>query len=329
MFKGFPRGFKPLPGLEFKSSGRYRLIKKLGEGGMGSVWLVQKIGDATFRKLMAIKLVKNDRLQDPRILEMFSDEARLVANLIHPNIVQVYQLSRVNNEVYIVMEYVYGTSLLDVMRRAAELGSPFPVDVGSYIAIRVARGLHYAHNKVNYEGSHLGIVHRDVCPANILISYRGIPKLTDFGVAKAATSKVDPEGHVLWGKYPYVAPEAVSRRGTDPRSDIYSLGLVMFEMFTGHLAHDADSTSTLQNIMNREQRGDLDVRIWRHDFPEPLAEVISKAVSQDPQTRHQDARELSSELEQVMLQHFMFPDEDRLADYMSSLFPEAEKHRWY
>jgi len=317
------------PGTIIRGTGRYRFMRLLGEGGMGAVWLAEKIGEAGFRKLMAIKMVKDERLKDERALEMFLDEARLVANLVHPNIVQVYQLFKREQAVFVVMEYVFGTSLLDILERAEELGEPVPVDIGTYIAIRIARGLYYAHNKVNPEGQHLGIVHRDVCPSNILVSFRGVPKLTDFGVAKAATSKVDDEGNVVWGKYPYMAPEAVSRKGTDPRSDIYSLGLATFELFTGHLAHEATNTRALKEILAKETRGDRDVRLFRDPFPAPLAEVIIKATDRNPEKRHANAKEFAEDLEQVLLMHMMFPDEERLADYLATLFPEARKHRWY
>ena len=204
---------------------------------MGQVWLAEKRGAANFSKLVAIKMISTTKVGDQRVVRMLMDEARLVANLVHPNIIQVYQLARNRNEVFIVMEHVFGVSLLQIIERAKDLGENVPLDLVAFVFARICYGLAYAHNKHNRHGEHMRIVHRDICPTNILVSFRGIPKLTDFGVAKALTSDVDDEVHVAWGKYPYMAPEAVQRKGTDQRSDIYSLGLVMFETITGRMAH--------------------------------------------------------------------------------------------
>ncbi len=186
-------------GRILRASGSYRFAHLLGRGGMGEVWLAEKIGAHGFSKLVAIKTIAANRLEDLRILEMFLDEARLVANLVHPNIVQVYQLARNRKEVFIIMEHVFGRTLLQLMERLNRLDRRLPVDVAVYLIARVCHGLYYAHMKHNRRGRHLAIVHRDICPSNILISFRGIPKLTDFGVAKAITSTVDDEGNVVWG----------------------------------------------------------------------------------------------------------------------------------
>lgn len=312
-----------------RMSSTYRFLKLLGEGGMGQVWLAEKIGAAGFSKLAAIKTIRKERVADRRVLEMFMDEARLVANLVHPNIVQVYHLFRTRREVFIVMEHVFGVTLLEVLDRLRAQRRRMPPEMGAYVVSRICHGLYYAHRKTSRDGHHLGIVHRDICPSNILISYRGIPKLGDFGVAKARSSNVDDEGNVVWGKYPYMAPEAVRRHGTDPRSDIYALGLVLFEMFTGLLAHAAPDTATLKDILSQESRESLDVRRREPDFPEPLAKIILKATEYDPGDRYQDAHQMGTDLEQFLLAHFLFPDEEKLSEYMASLFPTGERHRWW
>lgn len=321
--------FRKGKGRIVRSTGSYRFAKLLGEGGMGEVWLAEKIGAANFSKLVAIKTVKNAKLRDERIMEMFLDEARLVANLVHPNIVQVYQLARTSREVFIIMEHVFGRTLLDLLERLKKKRMSLRIDVGVYLIARVCYGLYYAHRKHSRTGAHLQIVHRDICPSNILISFRGIPKITDFGVAKAITSKVDDEGNIVWGKYPYMAPEAVSRQGTDPRSDVYSLGLVMYEMFTGEVAHDVDSTRALMALLDEQDDDARNVRRLSPDVPAGLAQIIEKATDPEPDRRHQTARELASDLEQFLLSHFMFPDEESVADFLAEVFPQAEKHRWW
>jgi serine/threonine protein kinase len=321
--------FRHGEGRVLRSSGSYVFRRQLGTGGMGEVWLAEKLGLAGFNKLVAVKMIRREVLRDGRTLEMFLDEARLVANLVHPNIVQVYQLGRTRREVFIVMEHVFGVTLLNLLERLAELGREVPLDAGCYIMARIAHGLHYAHRKCSRDGTHIAIVHRDICPSNIMISFRGIPKLTDFGVAKASISTVDDEGNIVWGKYPYMAPEAVRRQGTTPASDIYSLGLVMFEMFTGHVAHDVDSTRALTDLLRAEEARDRDVRRHRPSVPEPLAAIILRATDPDPAARFGTARELAQALEEFLLMHFLFPDEERISEFLASLFPQAEKHRWW
>lgn len=311
------------------SSGRYRFVRLLGKGGMGEVWLAEKGGYAGFSKLMAIKMILTEKLKDQRTVEMFTDEARLVANLIHPNIVQVFQLGRTRREHFIVMEHVFGTSVLQLMERLQAKGVRMPTDVGVYIAARVLHGLHYAHNKHSREGKHIGIVHRDICPSNILVSFRGIPKLTDFGVAKATTSRVDDEGNIIWGKFPYMAPEAVHRRGTDRRSDIYSVGLVMFEMFTGRMAHNVGSTRALKSLLEETDHQERNVSEHLADVPAPLAAIILQATNPDPEHRFEDAAGMARELEQFLLQNFLFPDEARVSEFLAQHFPDAQKHRWW
>ena len=278
---------------------------------------------------MAIKRVRPGRASDQRYTEMFLDEARLVANLVHPHIVQVYQLFELSGEVLLVMEHVYGVSLLQLLDRLEARQKRLPIDIGCYLIARILNGLYYAHRKCSRDGVHLGIVHRDICPSNILISYRGIPKLTDFGVAKATTSTVDDELETVWGKYPYMPPEAVKRQGTDRRSDLYSIALVMFEMFTNRLVHEAGDTSGLKGILMSETPEHRDVRLYVEGFPDRLAEIILKASDPDPLLRHQSAKELGSAVESFMLEEYLVPDEDRLADYLATVFPEAKQHRWW
>ena len=153
--------------------------------------------------------------------------------------------------------------------------------------------------------------------------------IASIGVAKADSSTVDDEGNVVWGKYPYMAPEAVNRRGTDPRSDLYSLGLVLHEALSGEVAHNVDSTRALNRRLECETVDDRDLRRFRSEIPEPLARIIARAWHPDPEARYQSAKQLATDLEQALLAHFLFPDEESLADYLLSLFPQAARHRWW
>jgi eukaryotic-like serine/threonine-protein kinase len=328
-FSGVAARFKKGPGRVFSLTGHYRLIRVLGTGGMGSVWLAEKQGASGFSKLVAVKMIAKEKLGDPRTMRMFLDEARLTANLIHPNIVQVYQLAGTRRELFIVMEHVFGVTLLELIDRARGKGEFVPLDIVAFIIARVCYGLAYAHQKHDREGRYLGVVHRDICPTNILVSFRGIPKLSDFGVAKATMSHVDDEQTTVWGKYPYMSPEAASRKGTDRRSDIYSLGLVMYEAITARMAHNVEDTSALQHLIKEERPHDLDPRAIVEFCPEGLAEIVKKATAADPSARYQNALDMARDLEQWLLTSFLFPDETRLSDYLAQRFPQAQKHRYW
>ncbi|MCA9322573.1 MAG: serine/threonine protein kinase [Planctomycetes bacterium] len=314
------------PGAKVRSAGSYQVGRLLGKGGMGRVYLVEKLGVHGFSKLMAMKVLPKHGL-GPVAARMFLDEARLTGGLTHPNIVQVNTLGETRYEYFIIMEHVFGVTLLEFIERHEELGIAVPVNFGCYLIARVLNGLHYAHNKHDREGQHLGIVHRDICPSNIMLSFRGIPKLTDFGVAKAKMSHVEDETDVVFGKYPYMAPEQVQRLGTDPRSDLYSLGLVMYELFTGKLVHEVGDTAML--IDEFENKDIPAPRELEPSLPVDLSDVIVKAISLKIEDRFRSAKQMRQELETFLLKNFMFPSQEDLADYLCELFPQAAKHRWW
>lgn len=305
--------------------GTYRILRLLGEGGMGKVFLAEKLGVHGFNKLMAIKLMPKAGLSRQGAL-MFLDEAKLTANLTHPNIIQTFQLVETRHDYWYVMEHVFGVTLLDFIERHAELKKRPPVDYSCYIITRILSGLHYAHNKQSRNGEHLDIVHRDICPQNIMISYRGVPKLADFGVAKAKTSHTENEQQVTFGKYPYMAPEQVLKKGTEPRSDLYSLGLVMYELFSGAPLHEAANTSMLvEDLKSAAPPPDA----FNEDVPPDLSHIIMKAIRNDKDKRYKSAKNMRVAMESFMLQKFMFPDQDGLADYLTTLYPDADRHRWW
>lgn len=315
------------PGKVIRGSGRYEILRLLGEGGMGRVYLAEKAGAFGFCKLMAIKVLPKNRVRYKSDRAMFLDEARLCGGLNHPNIIQVYQLGETRQEFFIIMEHVFGITVLDLIERFQELDTDIDVKYGVYIMTRVLSGLHYAHNRHNRDGQHMGIIHRDICPSNILISFRGIPKLSDFGVAKSKLNEFDDEKKIVFGKYPYMAPEQVRREGTEVRSDIYSLGLVMYELFTHKLAHEVGNTAMLlEDLESKEVVPPIELNA---NIPADLSKIIMKAVSTDKEDRYKSAKAMRLALETFMLKNFMFPEQDDFADYLCDLFPKAAKHRWW
>jgi eukaryotic-like serine/threonine-protein kinase len=314
------------PGDIISGRGSYRILRLLGEGGMGRVFLAEKLGPHAFSKLMAIKILPKARIRSDYDVSMFFEEGRLTGNLIHPNVIQTYQIGERRDYYFMVMEHVFGVTLLDFIEEHAKQGREIPLGYGCYIISRVLSGLHYAHNKRNREGHHLGIVHRDICPSNVLISFRGVPKLSDFGVAKMKTSPID-ERKINFGKYPYMAPEQVRREGTTPRSDLYSLGLVMYELFTGKLVHEVADTAMLLEDFEGDPVPPPHVVADR--VPQDLSDLIAKANELNPDDRFRSAKVMRQALDNVMFSHFIFPDPDDFADYLCEIFPSAARHRWW
>ncbi|MEE9312589.1 MAG: serine/threonine-protein kinase, partial [Planctomycetota bacterium] len=208
----------------------FKLVKKIAEGGMGAVYEAIQIGADGFEKRMAIKTILEDFSTNDEFVEMFIGEAKLVADLIHQHIVQIYQLGRVDKQCYMAMEFIEGVNLEQFLDRHLQYKKRCPTELCVYIASRIARALEYAHKKRNKEGELLGVVHRDVSPKNIMISSDGVCKLTDFGIAKARNLMKDKEGDVLMGKVQYMSPEQAAFEQTDGRSDIFSLGICLYEL---------------------------------------------------------------------------------------------------
>ncbi|OHB75227.1 MAG: hypothetical protein A2Z34_01760, partial [Planctomycetes bacterium RBG_16_59_8] len=238
---------------DFTDASRYRLIRKLAVGGMGSVYEAVLYGAEGFQKTVAIKTIKERFTDDREFVELFIGEAKLVADLVHQNIVQIYQLGKMEKLYFIAMEYIQGVTLQEFMNKHMELGKRVPLELGIFAISRVCRGLEYAHNKRDNTGNLLGVVHRDVSPKNLMISSEGEVKLTDFGIAKARNLMKDQEGSVLMGKAQYMSPEQAQYMTTDKRSDIFSLGIVMMELLTGvNVFADDETTTVLQNVVYKE-----------------------------------------------------------------------------
>ncbi|MBF0198921.1 MAG: serine/threonine protein kinase [Planctomycetes bacterium] len=219
-----------LKNLEYQT--KCNILRLVATGGMGSVYLAEQIGAFGFKKIVAIKTIRTDLIENKSTREMFISEAKLVADLIHENIAQVYNLDTCDNVLFIVMEYIKGINLSKLIRRHIKMQKQMDPEMAAFICSRVARALSYAHHKSDHEGNLLQIVHRDVTPANVLIDTLGVVKLTDFGIAKALTMGTPDEKKVLMGKYPYMSPEQVALKGTDSRSDIFTLGVLCYEMLT-------------------------------------------------------------------------------------------------
>ena len=216
--------------------GQYEILEKIASGGMAELYKAKRTGVEGFQKIVAIKKILPHLADDEEFVTMFADEAKLAAQLNHPNIIHIYDLGKIQAGGYfIAMEYVDGRDLRgrSSSRRHATLGVPLPVPLAVYIASKVASALDYAHRRRDAEGHELNIVHRDVSPQNILISYEGDIKLCDFGIAKAASKASKTQSGALKGKIQYMSPEQAWGKPIDRRSDLFSLGVVLHELLTG------------------------------------------------------------------------------------------------
>ena len=309
----------------YKYLGAYTILRTLAEGGMGTVYLAEQHGAVGFAKTVAIKMVHKDLVDDAMFKDLFVSEAKLTADLIHENITQVYQLIDMAGSLAIVMEYVHGLTLDDINDRLDEVDDYFPSDLAAFFVSRVARALAYAHTKTGRDGKALGVVHRDVTPPNILVNWQGVVKLSDFGIAKAATRRGPDERSHLIGKIPYLSPEQARMEGADARSDIYALGLVFYEALTGRAAFNAETVEEV--IAMHEKNVVTSVRKYNPDIPKELESILLRMLAYYPKFRFQTAAEVVLALETYLYHDKYGPTNEKLRDYLAGLFPEKDRAR--
>lgn len=295
----------------------YEMVRKIAEGGMGYVYEACQRGAGQFRKTVAVKLIREEYSTIPEFQNNFIGEARLVADLVHTNIVQTYHLGMIGGQYFMVMEFVNGVNLEQFLERHISLGKSIPVDLAAFIVSRIARGLAYAHEKRDKEGRLLGIVHRDIGPKNIMIAHEGDVKLTDFGIAKALDLMYNEEGQVIAGKDEYLSPEQANYAVTDARADIFPLGIVLTELLLGkNIFRNADRLESRKNILHLPipQFSTL-----RADIPPKLEAIIQKALQRDRELRYQSAAEIMTALEMYLYGDGYGPTNEKLATYMREL----------
>jgi eukaryotic-like serine/threonine-protein kinase len=297
------------------------LVRKVAEGGMGSLYEAVLHGPQGFEKTVALKTIVERFSQDEHFVELFIGEAKLVADLVHQNICQVYQLGRVGQRYFIAMEFISGVNLRQFLRRHAETGRSLPPELAVFITSRICRGLEYAHSKRDKNGLLLGVVHRDVGPHNVMVSTEGEVKLTDFGVAKARTQTAElQDEQVRVGKAEYMSPEQVRLETTDARSDLFSVGAVMFELLTGQRLFTADTARQARaKVLEREIPRP---RSLNPTISEGVEEVLLRTLQRDPAARYQTAGELGTDLEYQIYHQGYGPTIVTLEKHMRGLFPE-------
>ena len=309
----------PAGGSENKTSeyGRYVLLERLAVGGMAEVFRAKRKGVEGFEKVVAVKRILSHLSSNKDFIDMFVDEAKMVASLSHPNIAQIFDLGKIDDSYYIAMEFVEGRDLRTILSRARNRGTHLGVDLAALIAAKVGAALEYAHRHRDDDGNDLRIVHRDVSPQNILVSTEGEVKLVDFGIARAATKASHTDSGSLRGKLLYMSPEQAWGKALDNRSDIFSLGGVFFEALTGHPLFSGNSEmSILERV--REARV-LTPSSLNPAVPIELEAVVTRALQRDPDERYQDAAEMLLDLDTYLRRRpAVGPNE--LARFVARLF---------
>jgi len=312
-----------LTGREIASGVKYRIKRSIARGGMGAIYDAEQSGVEGFSKRMAIKILLPELSSNHEFVSMFIGEARLVADLVHQNIVQIYQLGRSGDNYFIAMEFIDGIDLEQFMNRHMEIGEPIPVDIATYIVSRICRGLEYAHNKKDEKGERLDIVHRDVSPKNIMITNEGEIKLGDFGVAKARSkAAAHLKDDILVGKVPYMSPEQATYQPTDARSDVFSLGAVFYELLTNVRVFERESDEDTVNeiVFGRSP----DPRLVRPDVPAEVAVAVMRSLERDIEDRFQSAGDLGYELEKFMYSKGYGPTIVTMAKYAQKVCPDRK-----
>ncbi len=301
--------------------GRYVIKRKLAEGGMAEIYLAAAQGPEGFSKEVVIKFIKSFLAAEPQFLQMFASEARLASRLNHANVVQIFDFGRHEDTWFLGMEYVHGASLWELKRRAREKGvSVAPVLTASIIS-QVARGLQYAHALTDKNGEKLGVVHRDVTPHNVLLSYEGAVKLTDFGIAKATTGQTVPG--MLKGKFAYMSPEQSRGEPVDARTDLFALGIVLWELLTGGKLFDGDSDLA---VLRAVQESLIPPPSRLNPLvPQELCDLTMKALARPLDERWQSAFEFEKALAGFVLRHAQQVEDTDVGALLRTLFkPEFQ-----
>ena len=312
--------------MAVKAYGKYFLIKKLAEGGMAEIFLAKQLGVEGFEKNVVIKRMLPHLSAASDFVSMFLDEARLAASLTHSNIVQISDLGFADGCYFICMEYLAGEDLATVLRTEKRRGNQAPVGILLRVFTEAAIGLHFAHEAVDPKGVPMRLVHRDISPSNIFVTYGGQVKVLDFGIAKAESRVTSTGAGVVKGKYQYMSPEQARGDAIDRRSDIFSLGVSLYEALTGvrPFARDTD-LAVLKAVLGGEYQP---LRGLRPDLPLEVEQIVTKAMAQEPEHRYPSALAFAQDIERYVGATTSSTGGQALTHFMTGLFgPERVKSK--
>src|SRR5215470_7898583 len=318
---GYTRARGALRGVVVKKPipfGKYDLLERINVGGMAEVFRAKAYGVEGFERLVAVKRILPNIAEDKDFITMFVDEAKIAVQLNHANVAQIFDLGVVDGSYFIALEHVHGRDLRAIFERCRHQGEPMPVAQACFVIMKLCEGLDYAHNKRDSMGRDMNLVHRDVSPQNILVSFDGEIKIIDFGIAKAAGKAGKTQQGILKGKFGYMSPEQVRGLPIDRRSDIFSTGIVLYELLTNERLFVGESDfSTLEKVRNVEI---LPPSTYNRKIPDELERIVLKALSKDADDRYQNAIDLHDELQAFVYTAGEFYSRKDLAAWMKKTF---------
>jgi serine/threonine protein kinase len=298
--------------------GKYYLLERINVGGMAEVFKAKTVGVEGFERIVALKRILPSIAEDEEFITMFIDEAKIAVQLQHANIAQIFDLGKVEDSYFIALEFVNGRDLRGIFDELHKLGQIMPMPQVCYLIMQLCEGLDYAHNKRDVQGRELNLVHRDVSPQNVLIGYEGEVKLIDFGIAKAAGKASKTQAGILKGKFGYMSPEQVRGLPIDRRSDIFALGIVLYEMLTGERLFIGESDfSTLEKVRNVEI---IPPSSFNSDIPDKLERIVLKALEKNVEDRYQNAIDLHDDLQLFLHSVGQFSSRKDLSAWMKRIF---------
>jgi serine/threonine-protein kinase len=305
--------------VQVNQVGRYKLVAELAQGGMGTVYLGVARGAGGFSKLMVIKQLRTELSEDPQFLNMFLEEARLAARLNHPNIVQTTEVGTEGNIYFLAMEYLDGQALQRMRTRIGKT-QEFPIGVHLKILVEALHGLHYAHELRDIDGRPLMIVHRDVSPHNVFVTYDGQVKVVDFGIAKAVDSSLETRTGELKGKIAYMPPEQATMKKVDRRADIFAIGVMLWEAIAQkRIWQGMNEMAIMHSLMTG---GVPTIRSARPDVPPELERIVMRALALVPEHRQTTAEEMANELEGFMVRNGLNPTPREVGRMLSEAFAQ-------
>ncbi len=305
--------------------GRYEVISHLATGGMAQIYLARQSGLGAFERHVVLKTILRERAQDQRFVTMFLDEAKLAATLNHQNIAQVYEVDQADGAYFMAMEYVHGENARAILETTIRRGWTIPLELAVMIVSGAAAGLHHAHERKGKQGQPLNIVHRDVSPANIMVGYDGSIKVLDFGIAKAEERATKTVGGTIKGKYGYMSPEQCKGKPIDRRSDIFALGICLYELTTLRRAFKGnDDFETMKRIVG----GDIMLpSVAVPGYPRELEAIVLTAMASDPNARFQTAQEMIEALDAFAVRAKLTGSNTAMGRFMVQLFG-SKKEPW-
>lgn len=305
--------------------GRYELLTPIAQGGMATVWAARQTGSHGFRKTVALKTMLPSLGDDPQFERMFLAEARLAMRVHHPNIAETLDLGEEDGLLYLVMEWIDGESLSTLLKAIEGSGVRFPIRLALHVCSRASRGLHAAHEVTDDDDQPVGIVHRDVSPQNLMISYDGHVKVVDFGVAKGQTEGMPTQVGQFKGKVPYMAPEQASGEGIDRRTDVFAMGTLLYRLTVGkHPFLGANQGVTMANVVSAEP---MSPQAVHPDFPPELEAVIRRCLAKSPRDRYASMAALADELDALLVSSGMPVTDDELGATIKRHLGEVRKRR--